>query len=60
MKLEKDEKWILVFGNPIEGFTFVGPFEDDDPEEACAFAESCETGDWWLGTLVDSTVWLES
>lgn len=39
---------IIVTGNPIDGLTFIGPFEDES--EAIDYAETnCE--EWWLGEL---------
>jgi hypothetical protein len=39
---------IIVYGNPIDGFRYVGPFESRD-----AALHYCEDdgGDWWLTTL---------
>ena len=42
-------KFILVTGNPVDGLSFFGPF--NDPEEAHEFAEGCGTGDWWVAML---------
>lgn len=44
-------KTILVTGNPVDGFQFVGPFEDSD--DAVRYAEDEEHRDteWWLGDL---------
>lgn len=39
---------IVVQGNPVDGFNFVGPFDDDD--EAIQAAEN-EGGDWWVADL---------
>lgn len=41
---------IVVYGNPIDGLQFVGPFTDEG--EAADFAERYLDGyDWWLSTL---------
>ena len=44
---EKVAAWIVVIGNPIDGVTHYGPF--DDSEDADRYAESLETDDtWWV------------
>lgn len=41
---------LLISGNPVDGFTFVGPF--DDPQEAIDHASDCNyEGDWWVGDM---------
>ena len=40
-------KHIVVFGNPIDGLTFEGPF--DDFESAEAYATGFD--DWWIAAL---------
>lgn len=44
-------KYIFVYGNPIDGFRFVGPFDDRD--EAVEYGESEPPGsaDWWIAEL---------
>lgn len=42
-------KYILVFGNPADGFEHIGPF--DSAEEASAYAERWLDGDWWTVLL---------
>ena len=38
---------ILVHGNPVDGFSFVGPFEDT--EQAVEYAENNLRGsEWWI------------
>lgn len=42
--------FILVVGNPINGLTFMGPF--DSSEEATEFAEtSFKKEEWWVAPL---------
>ena len=46
---------ILVVGNPVDGFIFVGPFlgkKNSPEEEASTFAEENPGGDWWIAELV--------
>ena len=42
-------KWILIYGNPVDGCEYYGPF--DDPETAHALGEKLQ-GDWWVVSLV--------
>lgn len=44
---------IIVVGNPVDGFSFIGPFEDG--EVAANWAENYASSEWWLATL-DSPV----
>lgn len=39
---------IIVTGNPVDGYTFHGPFTDTDT--ALAWAERCGES-WWLAVL---------
>lgn len=39
---------LIVTGNPVDGLTFHGPF--DDPEAAASFGEETHA-EWWLTTL---------
>ncbi|WP_019584223.1 hypothetical protein [Thioalkalivibrio sp. ALE16] len=44
---------ILVCGNPIDGLTFVGPF--NDPEEAGDYAHGSDLSrDTWVVTQLES------
>jgi hypothetical protein len=40
---------IVVIGNPVGGFRFVGPFETND--EAIDFGNDIGEGDWWIADL---------
>lgn len=42
-------KYILIAGNPVDGFTFTGPFAT--PDEAHNAGEAIHGGDWWIGKL---------
>src|SRR5262245_19657920 len=42
-------KWIVVTGNPVNGFTFTGPFDDSDA--AAEWAESLSGEDWWVAEI---------
>lgn len=43
-----ENKYVIVIGNPFDGMTVVGPF--DDPDTASAYGEDQED-DWWIVTL---------
>jgi hypothetical protein len=40
---------IVVAGNPVDGFSFVGPFDTDG--DALVWADAHMNGDWWIVTL---------
>lgn len=43
-------KFVIVFGNPIDGFNFRGPF--DSVEDANHSAEASDPDDyWWVAEL---------
>ncbi len=45
-------KAILAFGNPADGFEYVGPFET--AEDAITYAEAVDDSrDWWSIALND-------
>lgn len=44
-----NDRWIVVSGNPVDGFTFNGPF--DEHEEACRHGESIDFAEWWAARL---------
>lgn len=47
---EPDEgPFVLIVGNPVDGFGFTGPFETH--EEACE-AGTTDYVDWWVAPLV--------
>lgn len=41
---------LLVIGNPVDGFTFQGPY--DEAEDALQDAELFEDREWWVADLV--------
>ena len=43
-----NEPYIVVRGNPIDGFHYIGPFKSFD--DAHAYAEDCEET-WWIAPL---------
>ncbi len=46
------EKYILIYGTPIDGFTIVGPF--DGPDDAIKHAEDNRIdADWWITIIHD-------
>jgi len=49
---KKTQQLILIFGNPVDGFTYVGPFKDS--EELTDYAQSSRNisgTTWWAATL---------
>ena len=45
-----DDKYIVLYGNPVDGMTFCGPFEDF--EEAELHTE-VHDNDWWIASMRD-------
>jgi hypothetical protein len=45
-----DKKYILIYGNPVDGLKFEGPFDtfDDAEEEA-----SWHNDTWWIVDLIE-------
>lgn len=45
--------WIVIFGNPNDGFTYAGTF--DNPGAANEWADDCVARDydWWIARLKD-------
>lgn len=41
--------WIIIFGNPVDGLQFQGPF--DDKYDAIDFAENFMSGGWSVAPL---------
>ena len=44
-----ENKLIVIYGNPVEGFAFVGPF--DTREDAIAYAEADAPSGWFISDL---------
>ena len=45
------ETWIVCSGNPADGFTYYGPFDDHELAENWG-TMMCRDG-WWIISLVD-------
>lgn len=46
---EELKAWIVIFGDPIDGFMFYGPFEGQ--QKASEWAESQAASDWWIAPI---------
>ena len=42
---------ILVYGNPVDGCSYIGPFEDH--EAAVEYAQRYLDSDWWVTDLTE-------
>lgn len=42
-------QFIVIYGNPSDGFSHVGPFESRD--DASQYASADTAGDWWIVML---------
>lgn len=47
--------WITIIGNPVDGLSFYGPFENS--EEAIDFGDRNADTDWWITELSKVEVW---
>jgi hypothetical protein len=47
--MNKNPQYVVVIGNPFDGLTIHGPF--DDADQVDNYAEDCQD-DWWVVTLV--------
>jgi hypothetical protein len=46
-----DYQWVVISGNPVDGFFYYGPF--DSAEAAASAAEdSVLDADWWISKLL--------
>jgi hypothetical protein len=44
-----EQPWILITGNPVGGFTYIGTFNTYD--EVLAAGEDLADADWWVYQL---------
>ena len=52
---EADHTWIVITGNPVEGFSYHGPYPTEDAAEDAKFTIEGNGGDWcWVGKLYTS------
>lgn len=49
-------KHLLIQGNPVDGFQYIGPFSNRD--EAIEAGEELKTGDWWIAEIIDWATFL--
>jgi hypothetical protein len=49
---EPDDKYILIEGNPLDGYNFYGPFKDEAAAIAYAGRDPEDT-DWWVADLLE-------
>ena len=48
--MENDD-WIIVTGNPVDGFTFIGPYSDANEAANAASNDHHINGDWWISKI---------
>lgn len=41
--------FIVISGNPVDGFVFIGPFQNED--QAAEYGDRIDDGDWWIGKI---------
>ena len=44
-----NRRWLVVYGDPVDGFEFYGTFNSH--EEAVSWAESSLDSPWWIAKL---------
>ena len=44
-------KHIVIFGNPTDGFNYVGPFDTRDDALGWADDNVAREYDWWIATM---------
>jgi hypothetical protein len=42
-------RWMLVTGNPVDGFVFTGPYETH--EDVISAGDRVQDADWWIAPL---------
>jgi hypothetical protein len=47
--MKHPEQYIIICGNPADGFNYIGPFESRD--EASAHAANDTPAEWWIVAL---------
>ena len=54
--MKKPDSFVVAIGNPFDGISLVGPF--DDAEEANEWAENhARANDWWSMHVRDPATW---
>lgn len=51
--MESRAKYIIISGNPIEGFNAIGPFSG--AQDVSEYADQIRDNDWWLMDLSSPT-----
>lgn len=46
-----EKKWIVIMGDPVDGFAYFGPFPDAD--SAVEWGNTNGDSDWWITSLHD-------
>lgn len=44
--------YIVIVGNPVDGFSYYGPFEDRETAIKYAERNFRNSGDWWVHDLM--------
>lgn len=47
--------WIVVCGNPIDGFEYYGPFDDESIAERWGREGDDGANEWWVAHLTPQT-----
>jgi hypothetical protein len=45
--------WIVVYGNPKDGFTYAGTFGNPDAANAWADEHVAREYDWWIAPMIE-------
>jgi len=47
---------VLIIGNPSDGFSYVGPFEDSEAAQQYVERWRIDSSDWWIAALTPPEV----
>lgn len=47
--MDEPTQAVIITGNPVDGFSFIGPFPDEDA--AREYGENLIPDDWWVSEL---------
>lgn len=49
--------FIVIVGSPIEGFGYIGPFQDEESVVKFMTSQGTEHLNWWIADLTDPKEW---
>jgi hypothetical protein len=55
MNADEDKFWLLISGNPVDGFRYYGPFGSHEAATMTGTDFLEGNGDWWVAELQDTS-----